>query len=100
MGDDRTGGESTLAGVVARIAGRFRRREVRQRVTAYLDGLLAHVERKNGWQLAEAMGEHQPRGVQRVLSGSQWDADAVRDDLSSNSLAQRTGSSSLMRRAL
>ena len=67
--------------LVARIAGRFRRREVRARVTRYLAGLLDRVERKNGWQLAEQVGERGPRGMQRVLSGSQWDADAVRDDL-------------------
>jgi SRSO17 transposase len=39
------------------------------------------VERKNGWQLAEAMGEAGPRGVQRLLSAAAWGADAVRDDL-------------------
>jgi SRSO17 transposase len=47
----------------------------------YLAGLVDRVERKNGWQLAEHLGELGPRGVQRVLSGSQWDVDAVRDDL-------------------
>jgi SRSO17 transposase len=39
------------------------------------------VERKNGWQLAEAMGESSPRGVQRLLNSATWDADGVRDDL-------------------
>jgi len=39
------------------------------------------LERKNGWQLAEPAGEPTPTGMQRVLSGAQWDADAVRDDL-------------------
>lgn len=76
-------GRDVLDAVRRRIGGRFRRREVRDRVMAYLAGLLGAVERKNGWQLAEQLGEHGPRGVQRVLSGSQWDADAVRDDLRS-----------------
>ena len=67
--------------VARRIAARFRRREVRQRVTGYLAALLDRVERKNGWQLAERLGELGPRNVQRILVGSQWDADAVRDDL-------------------
>jgi SRSO17 transposase len=31
--------------------------------------------------LAEQLGESGPRGVQRLLCGAQWDADAVRDDL-------------------
>jgi hypothetical protein len=33
----------------------------------YLVGLLGRVERKNGWQLAEAIGERDPQGVQRLL---------------------------------
>jgi SRSO17 transposase len=81
MKRDADSGQAAFAAVGRRIAGRFRRREVRDRVMAYLAGLLATVERKNGWQLAEQLGERGPRGVQRVLSGSQWDADAVRDDL-------------------
>jgi SRSO17 transposase len=43
--------------------------------------LLALVERKNGWQLAEAVGDRTPDGVQDFLSRVQWDADGVRDDL-------------------
>jgi SRSO17 transposase len=39
------------------------------------------VERKNGWQLAEAAGDRTPDGVQEFLSRVRWDADAVRDDL-------------------
>src|SRR5919202_1867276 len=67
--------------VHARIAPRFRRPEVRQRARGYLAGLLGRVERKNGWQLAEQLGEQHPRGVQRLLDAAQWDAEAVRDDL-------------------
>ena len=65
----------------ARIAPRFRRPEVRARARRYLDGLLGGSRRKNGWQLAEALGERTPDGVQRLLNAAQWDADAVRDDL-------------------
>ena len=64
-----------------RIAGRFGRREPRQRVLAYLRGLLGSVERKNGWQLAEYAGDATPDGVQRLLATYRWDADGVRDDL-------------------
>ncbi len=67
--------------VHARLGPRFVRSEPRQRVRAYLQGLLSPLERKNGWQLAEQAGDATPTGMQRVLSGSQWDADAVRDDL-------------------
>ncbi len=65
----------------AHIAPRFHRPEVRTRARRSLDGLLAPVERKNGWQLAEALGERTPDGVQRLLNAARWDADAVRDDL-------------------
>ncbi len=65
----------------AHIARRFRRPEVRGRARRYLVGLLSRVERKNGWQLAEQMGEAGPQGAQRFLNAARWDADAVRDDL-------------------
>lgn len=70
-----------LDAVVSRLAPRFGRAEPRRRVAAYLRGLLAPVERKNGWQLAEAVGDHSPDGVQDFLSRAHWDANAVRDDL-------------------
>ncbi len=70
-----------LDGLAARIAPRFTRAEPRRRASAYLRGLLAPLERKNGWQLAEAAGDATPDGVQDFLSRMRWDADAVRDDL-------------------
>ena len=70
-----------LDAVVDRIAPRFGRVEPRRRARAYLRGLLAPVERKNGWQLAEAAGDATPDGVQDLLSRMRWDAGAVRDDL-------------------
>jgi SRSO17 transposase len=64
-----------------RIAPRFTRPEVRARAGKFLAGLLDPVERRNGWQLAEVLGEHSPDGVQRLLRTARWDAEAVRDDL-------------------
>jgi len=72
---------ATLDTLHTRIAPRFRRAEARTRVRRYLTALLAPVERKNGWQLAEHLGEAGPQGVQRLLNGADWHADAVRDDL-------------------
>lgn len=65
----------------ARIAPRFARPEVRARAGRFLAGLLGPVERRNGWRLAEQLGERTPDGVQRLLRTARWDADAVRDDL-------------------
>ena len=78
---DVVGWAAGLEALHARIAPRFRRPEPRRRARAYLRGLLAPVERKNGWQLAEQAGEATPDGVQRLLNAARWDADAVRDDL-------------------
>jgi SRSO17 transposase len=70
-----------FGGLHRRIGHRFCRSEARERVRRYLVGLLGRVERKNGWQLAEAIGEPDPQGVQRLLNSARWDAEAVRDDL-------------------
>jgi SRSO17 transposase len=75
------GWAAELDAVVARIAPRFPRREVRQRVRGFLRGLLGPVERKNGWQLAEQAGDSTPDGMQRLLNHARWDADAVRDEV-------------------
>ena len=64
-----------------RIGRHFARSEPRHRAVAYLRGLLSDTERKNGWQLAEYLGEATPDGVQHLLARADWDADAVRDDL-------------------
>ena len=65
----------------ARIAARFGRVEPRRRALAYVRGLLAPIERKNGWRLAEAVGDATPDGVQDFLARARWDAETVRDDL-------------------
>jgi SRSO17 transposase len=78
---DVQGWSGSLDAVLERIAPRFARAEPRRRAASYLRGLLAPVERKNGWQLAEAAGDATPDGVQDFLSRARWDADAVRDDL-------------------
>src|SRR6266699_1938971 len=74
-------GAQALAELSGRIAPRFGRVEVRSRVGRYLRGLLATVERKNGWQLAEELGDPNAHGVQRLLAEAEWDEEAVRDDV-------------------
>ncbi|WP_437097218.1 IS701 family transposase [Streptomyces sp. enrichment culture] len=65
----------------ARIGRYFRRSEPRERARQYLCGMLAPLERKNGWTLAEQAGEVCPDGMQRLLNQADWDADAVRDEV-------------------
>jgi SRSO17 transposase len=74
-------GEQAVVRVAGRLRSHFRRAEAAGHATDYLRGLLADVERKNGWQLAEQAGYEHPRAIQRVLDRYAWDADAVRDDL-------------------
>ncbi|MFF0458706.1 IS701 family transposase [Nocardia africana] len=64
-----------------RIGGRFRRAEPRARAREYVSGLVAGLERKNGWTLAEQAGEDSPDGMQRLLRWADWDIDGVRDDV-------------------
>ena len=58
-----------------RIAGRFGRAEPRARVREYVSGLVAGLERKNGWTLAEWAHEVSPDGMQRLLNFYSWSAD-------------------------
>lgn len=81
MEDEIAGWQGLFLAFHARFAPYFYRAEVRERSRAYLQALLDRVERKNGWQLAEAMGEADPNGAQRLLYAAVWDADAVRDEL-------------------
>jgi SRSO17 transposase len=45
----------------------------------YLEGLLAPIERKNSWTIAEHAGEKEPKAMQRFLNLVSWDADELRD---------------------
>lgn len=66
-----------LTEVERRILPHFARHEARRRAWAYLRGLLSPVERKNSWQIAEAVGDTTPYGVQHLLGRAQWEATDV-----------------------
>jgi SRSO17 transposase len=68
-----------LGALQARLGRLFVRAEPRRQAGLYLEGLLSSVKRKNGWQLAEQIGDARPWRTQRVLSHVLWDADAARD---------------------
>jgi SRSO17 transposase len=73
------GWRAELDGLLARFGRLFVRAEPREQAGRYLEGLLGPVERKNGWQLAEHLGDARPWRTQRVLSHVLWDEEAARD---------------------
>lgn len=75
------GWAAEVSAVADRIGRHFARSEPRERAVGYVRGLLSDTERKNGWQLAEHLGDPNPDGVQHLLARADWEADAVRDDL-------------------
>ncbi len=68
-----------LAALEAKLGELSVRAEPRRQAGLYLEGLLSAVKRKNGWQLAEQIGDARPWRTQRVLSHVLWDQDAARD---------------------
>jgi len=68
-----------LGALEARLGRLFVRPEPRRQAGLYLEGLSSAVKRKNGWQLAEQIGDARPWRTQRVLSHVLWDEDAARD---------------------
>ena len=79
---------SGLETLTSGLRDHFGRAAAHRHAVAYVAGLLGEVERKNGWQLAEYGGYEHPRTIQRVLDRSVWDADAVRDDLREQVIAE------------
>src|SRR6266545_4314662 len=69
--------ESELEGVLTRIRPLFYRTESKKHAEQYVRGLLSSLQRKNGWTIAEHVGEPEPAALQRLLNLSPWDADAL-----------------------
>jgi SRSO17 transposase len=73
--------EGDLSGLVSRLRPCFSRSAPYGDAWKYIEGLLKPVERKNGWQLAEACGYSTPDKVQFLLDRAVWDVDLARDEL-------------------
>jgi SRSO17 transposase len=65
------------------LSHRFSRVETRWQARKYLRGLMASLERRNGWTLAEQAGDATPDSMQALLSSPCFDRDAVRDEVRS-----------------
>ncbi len=66
-----------LASLCARIGPLFYRTESRRHAEQYLRGLLAPLQRKNGWTIAEYVGEAEPKALQRFLNLTPWDVETL-----------------------
>jgi len=66
-----------LASLLARAAPLFYRTESRRHAEQYLRGLLAPLQRKNGWTIAEYVGEAEPKALQRFLNLTPWNVDKL-----------------------
>jgi SRSO17 transposase len=73
--------DTEFEAVCARIGPLFYRTESRAHAGEYLRGLLAPLEKKNGWTIAEHVGAPEPKRMQRFLNLTPWDADRLRDVL-------------------
>lgn len=59
----------------------FYRQEQAANTRLYVRGLMSNVKRKNGWQLAEAVGLADPHPLQRLLTEGSWDEGVVSERL-------------------
>lgn len=72
---------NTLKSFHHRLGRHFGRSETRQAAFKYIQAILSPVERKNGWQVAEQVGDANPYRVQHLLGRSQWDAAQVSQEV-------------------
>jgi SRSO17 transposase len=63
--------------LLARVGVVFARREPRLQAAKYVRALTAEVPRKNGWQIAEWVGDATPDKTQRLLNHAVWDERAA-----------------------
>lgn len=77
--DDLAVWDQEFQEVCARLDGLFYRTDSRAHARHYVRGLIAPLERKNGWTIAEYSGDPEPKALQRLLNLSPWDADDARD---------------------
>ena len=57
-----------------RFASLFGRSEPREESRKYVRALMGAAARRNGWQVAEAIGDRTPDRVQRLLYCAEWSA--------------------------
>jgi len=77
--DDLKAWDAEFNNICELITPLFYRTDSRAHAVRYLRGLLAPLERKNGWTMAEFTGLREPKALQRFLNLTQRDSDKLRD---------------------
>ena len=73
--------ETAYKKMMSRLSDEFSSSLGKANAEKYMRGLLSPIERKNGWQMAEAVGEATPYSIQQFLYRGQFNADNLRDHL-------------------
>lgn len=69
--------------LVKRIRPVFTSEAGHQTAQKYLRALMSPIERKNGWQMSECLGEETPYAMQQFLYRGKFSTDELRDELRS-----------------
>lgn len=77
--EDLAAWDAEFKDICVRAGPLFYRTDSRAHAVRYLRGLLAPLERKNGWTIAEYAGLHEPKALQRFLNLTPWDSGRLRD---------------------
>jgi len=65
--------------IMRRLGPAFRSDPTFEMAQQYIRGLMGPVERKNGWQMSEYLGETTPYRLQQFIYRSVYEADGIRD---------------------
>ena len=66
--------------LMTRLAPNFANESGFTNARKYIQGLLGPAERKNGWQMAEQVGDATPYAMQQFIYRGRYSADALRDE--------------------
>jgi SRSO17 transposase len=77
----QAGWDRVFGAAMKAIAGCFARRETRTTAAEMVTGLLAEVDTRNCWALAQALGHRGPHRLQHLLSRARFDHDRAREEI-------------------
>jgi SRSO17 transposase len=75
---DPAGWAQEFEALFGQIAPLFARVQPQRRAKAFIKAVMAPIETRSCWQIAEHAGEPNPAGMQRLLASAAWDDTAVR----------------------